>query len=137
MRALLLGGLPLLARASPPNMGPPSCSSWAAGSCLSWKDGKLAMFTNLSSPASCCAQCGADARCRAWSLYGGGGKELPHALYYDDLMTKPSLINSLSSWWRHRFFDKQIERLGIPTVHSTVCVQLYSVTDSKRQYMYT
>ena len=37
---------------------------------------------------------------------GGGGKELPHALYYDDLMTKPSLINSLSSWWRHRFFDK-------------------------------
>ena len=34
-----------------------------------------------------------------------GGKELPHALYYDDLMTKPSLINSLSSWWRHRFFD--------------------------------
>ena len=38
---------------------------------------------------------------------GGGGKELPHALYYDDLMSKPSLINSLSSWWRHRFFDKQ------------------------------
>ena len=40
------------------------------------------------------------------TFLGGGGKELPHALYYDDLMTKPSLINSLSSWWRHRFFDK-------------------------------
>ena len=53
------------------------------------------------------------AQARLYGLYvaphgggGGGGKELPHALYYDDLMTKPSLINSLSSWWRHRFFDK-------------------------------
>ena len=52
------------------------------------------------------------AQARLYGLYvaphgggGGGGKELPHALYYDDLMTKPSLINSLSSWWRHRFFD--------------------------------
>ena len=101
MAALLLGGLPLLACSSPASTtGPPSCSSWTAGSCLSWKDGKLAMFTNLWTPASCCAQCGADARCRAWSLYGGGGKEQNRTycdLYASDKPVRNRCANGVSS----------------------------------------
>jgi hypothetical protein len=37
--------------------GPPSCASWTQGSCLNRADGKLATFTNISGPRSCCECC--------------------------------------------------------------------------------
>eukprot|EP01052_Picozoa_sp_SAG31_P036708 SAG31_NODE_4623_length_3089_cov_13.908027_2_plen_183_part_00 len=67
--------------------GPPlSCTSWTRDSCLNRRDEKVATFTNISGPRSCCDQCGLNPSCRAWALYSGAAKE--NGTVYCDLYAR-------------------------------------------------
>ena len=82
----LLLVLIVVAGVMPARPMPLSCAAWATGECLSWHDGRVGQFRNLSSPRACCAACNQVAKCRAWSLYGAehGGNNTYCDLYASD-----------------------------------------------------
>lgn len=83
--------LPRAATSLPPAAPPLSCASWTTGSCLSWHDGRVGQFRNVTGPQGCCHACNDELKCRAWAFYDD--KE-PNGTKYCDLYASDEPIRT-------------------------------------------